>query len=856
MVKAYSRYSDSACAGLIHSDGSGQTVAWSSDGKSIFSAVGASVIEINAKTGAKVGTISCSETDLDEGLHTSSLSLRQPSRVSTLGVYGEYMCIGCTDGSVKVVNVVSSNFFRLTGHRGAVNCAVFGDNGSNILATGGRDTEIVVWDTLAEVGVCRLTGHKGEITGLVFLSRSDLLVSSSKDGTIKVWSIKLQLCVQTIACGTDVWSLGVCGSHLFVGSCERFLQVYKIVDDNLMINSDGLTVLVPFGNLDRPEPGDGRIVSISATGGKFVYCQTDRRVVEIWRIVSDQAEVTKRMKRRIKRQGSVEPESLDVPRASDFYVVASSVEAAAVALRYVATSKIKSMDVFNGVVALGLADNQIESFKCSVAEGGCAISATRSIKREGHRANISLLSLSSDTSRLLSVAGDSIIIWNGISLAFQRQIFSPFGSEILFVNWVNNDTLCVITRDGMFCHIDVNTGALVGESSCVLGEKRSLDSEKFVKCVSSAFENKIVIGDKNRRVCVLEIGANNTCTTHEIPDEPVCVSISPKTGMYIATGLLNSNIELVYTDTGKHYMSLFAHKLPVTSVCFSPDEQMVVSGSIDKNIKIWSIKFGNVLKSIRAHDAGITSLKFIPHTHLVWSAGRDGVVSLWDVDRFERVMSKVYSGEVLGIETSGDAGLVFSAAGCGIHQLTRSEEQMFIEEETEKAMELEVDGEAQRDDFKTESSVPTKSSLESVRLVERVVQMIEIDEEEINDAKIIFQKKKDLIKFITIDTHPSQLQQIIVSLPTGHARRLLSVIADVMENIQNAKTKKYPPGFPVEACVSAGLFLIQAQAKYLLGEHHSRAVLLRLGNLFHDAIQNEIENVGYATASMKFSHNL
>ena len=860
MVQAYSRYSEAGTAGLIHIDSAGQTIASSVDGKSIFSAVGTSVIEINAKTGTRVNSVSCSPKVFDEGMNASSLSLKQPCRATTLAVSVDSLAIGCTDGSMKIVSlplVEDDGGCQLTGHRGHVNAIAFSDVG-NLVATGGRDTEIVVWDMLGECGLCRLIGHGGEITSLKFLPGSrDFLISGSKDGLVKVWSMKLQICVQTFSPTTsgEVWSLTFVNNDLFIGSSDRVISVYRCLPtESLVVTSEGLTVLVPFGQLDRPEPSDGRIVTIGSSG-EHVFCQTDRRVVEIWRIVDEESEQKKRLKRRQKRNSEIE----DVLKASDCYVIASSIESASVALRYVANSRIKAMSVTSTSVVLGLADNQIEMFK--IKEGTLQ---SRSIKREGHRSLISALSLSSDSNKLLSVSGESIIVWNGVSLVYQKQIASPSG-EVIDAFWLDNDRVVVVTADGHLCAVDVNTGAIVGEPMRLGDDMEGKKQKKTsaVKCVYHK-DKKILIGMNDKRVLVIDILVEEpsfavvACHSN-LPDEPVCLTMGEKTGTYIAAGLLNGNVEVIYTDSGKHYMSLFAHKLPITSVAFSPDEQVVVSGSVDKNIKVWSIKFGNVLKSIRAHDSTITQLKFVPHTHLVWSTARDGVVSLWDIDRFERVLSKVHGGELLALELSPDAGMVFTAGSDrAICRLMRVEDQMFIEEEAEKAMELEVDGEAQRDDFRVngDSTLPTKSSIESVRLVERVVEMIEIDEDEINDATIVMQKKKDLVKFVAIDTPASQLQQIVVSLPTGHARKLLAVIADVLENIMDTKTNKFPPGFPVEACVSAGLFIIQAQAKYLLGEHHSRAVLLRLKDLFHHAIGNEIENVGIAAAGMRLSTNL
>ena len=879
MVKAYSRYTDSGSVGLIHTDAAGQTIAWSSNGKSLYSAVGTRLVELNAKTGSQVQSVSCSRSTLDEGLYSSALSLRQPARASTISATEEYLGMGCTDGSVRILALPLSaeekQVASYQGHRGSVNAIAFSEP-AGFIVTGGRDTEVVVWDLVGESGVCRLTGHKGEVTSVSFLpGNPDFVVSGSKDGVVKIWSVKLQICVQTITePKSEVWSIAFFKNRLIVGSSDKVLYVYAL-RENLFIDSDGLTVASFFGQLDRPEPADGRIVALSVSSGSTLLAQTDRRVIEMWRIVADEDEKNKRMKRRLKRKdgagAAADEEVGESARASDEFVIASSVENASVALRYVANAKVKAMAVnpTQPQIALGLADNEIELFKLATD----AIKETRAIKREGHRSSVISLAVSSDSKRLISVSAEAILVWNAISLVFQRLIYSPSGEVVdAFFMPGDADRVILVTVDGHCCVVDVNSGSVVGTPVCLWAavEEDEIPAPKKrkskgadlnqVKCVSlfvSVDDDscRLLIGDKERRATVVVVDADGGFTvvsSHELPDEPVCLVMSPKTNKYIAAGLLNSNIELIYSDSGKHYMSLYAHKLAVSAVAFSPDEQVVVSGSSDKSVKVWSVKFGNVLKSIRAHDSGVTKLCFVPHSHLVFSASRDGVLSLWDIDRFERVLSKVNhpGAEVLSVATSEDAGMVFTGGSDrAIRRITRGDDQMFIEDEMEKAMELEVEGEAQRDDLVGQEAA-TKSSIESVRMLDKIVQMIEVDESDL-EADAVLAKKKELVKFLATEMPAGDLQQVVITLPTGHARRLLAVIAEVLETVMNEK-RAFPLGFPVEQLVSAGLFLIQAQAKFLVGEPHSRAVLLKLKDLFHLAVRDQIKHVGTAAASLRF----
>jgi U3 small nucleolar RNA-associated protein 12 len=129
----------------------------------------------------------------------------------------------------------------LNGHKKAVSSLQFSADGLR-LASGSRDTEVILWDLVAEAGVCRLRGHRDEVTDVAFLEveeaaaageaaageggkegstaageasssqprgvRRSYLVSASKDTLIKVWSLDTFACVQTIAgMRSEVWSL-------------------------------------------------------------------------------------------------------------------------------------------------------------------------------------------------------------------------------------------------------------------------------------------------------------------------------------------------------------------------------------------------------------------------------------------------------------------------------------------------------------------------------------------------------------------------------------------------------------------------------------------------------------------------
>ena len=72
-----------------------------------------------------------------------------------------------------------------SGHRHAVTALRYSRSGA-LLASGSKDTDVVVWDVAAETGLFRLRGHRGQITDVAFVDRLNKLVSSSKDEQVRV----------------------------------------------------------------------------------------------------------------------------------------------------------------------------------------------------------------------------------------------------------------------------------------------------------------------------------------------------------------------------------------------------------------------------------------------------------------------------------------------------------------------------------------------------------------------------------------------------------------------------------------------------------------------------------------------
>lgn len=113
-----------------------------------------------------------------------SIAVNSDGQLVALGGNGSGSRFGA---EIQVVSVASrSEKSRLTGHTGEVYCLDFMP-GTGLIASGGSDIWIRIWDAASGRELIRLSGHLGVIQALKFSPNGALLATASGDGTVLLW---------------------------------------------------------------------------------------------------------------------------------------------------------------------------------------------------------------------------------------------------------------------------------------------------------------------------------------------------------------------------------------------------------------------------------------------------------------------------------------------------------------------------------------------------------------------------------------------------------------------------------------------------------------------------------------------
>jgi U3 small nucleolar RNA-associated protein 12 len=374
---------------------------------------------------------------------------------------------------------------------------------------------------------------------------------------------------------------------------------------------------------------------------------------------------------------------------------------------------------------------------------------------------------------------------------------------------------------------------------------------------------------------------------HELNDDVLCARFTPE-GKHVVAALLDASIRILFTDSLKLFLTLYGHQLPVLCVSASSDGELLASGAADKTIKIWGLDFGDCHRSLHGHTESVMCVAFVRETHFFFSSSKDKTVRYWDADHFEQILClKGHHADVWAMAPSRSGSFVVSASkDRSLRLWKRSDEQVFLEEEREAALEeLFEAGLEKRQEYaeaeeeeaaalgmepQAEAAAAGRRTMETVKGAERVLEALKTLTEEServaeyenahakwtargaagegskqpvlvpNMLLLGLDQGAYLLKALS-SVRATELEQALLLLPFDAAKALLTRLLPLV-----------PRAPPVELMAKVILFLLRVHHKQIVGSAGLLTMLNALDTSLRSRLAQEHGVIGYNLAAMRY----
>ncbi len=541
------------------------------------------------------------------------------------------------------------------GHKSAITTLAFDKDGVR-LASGSKDTDIIVWDLVAETGLFKLRGHKDQVTGLHYihtggglstadvetngddsltngLSNSDsqdagYLLSTSKDALIKIWDIGSQHCMETHVAQSngECWSMGVSAdqSGVITAGNDGELKVWSNDLVGLARAAKEVSGVTHKGFLRERgilyRQGKDRTIGVHFhPKGTYIAAHGSDRSVDLWKIRSE-SEVQKTMARKRKRRkekalagagqdGKVNGDLIDGKKDIEDL---SSAHITDVIVPYVivrTTGKLRSMAWASRRaeksfrLLLATTNNQLELYdvtmkqKDRISKSDEPPDYTRSfsVDTPGHRTDVRSLALSSDDRMLASACNGSLKIWNVRTQSCIRTLDCGYA---LCATFLPGDKIVVVgNRNGELELYDIASSTLIDTVKAHEGPIWTLHVHPDGRSMATGS------ADKSAKFYGFEV------IQEEIP----------------GTKRTTPRFKLAHTRTLKISDDIL-------SLRFSPDSRLIALSLLDNTVKVFFVDSLKLFLNLYGHKLPVLSMDISYDSKLIVTCSADKNVRLWGLD--------------------------------------------------------------------------------------------------------------------------------------------------------------------------------------------------------------------------------
>lgn len=432
-----------------------------------------------------------------------------------------------------------------------------------------------------------LTGHEADITSSSFSSNGKFVVTSSRDGTARVWSSQKGTMICVLEGHNDKFVntafFSPDGTQIVTASNDETIKIWKATNGRLIKTLKGHTNAV-----------NSAIFSLDS---KWILSASEDHTCRLWDMINKEEKATLFGHRK-----SVTCVNFS---CDGKYMISSSSD-----------GTIKIWDAIDNwkLIKTFMNVRKRISYVTFSPDGN-------QILFSSFDNSISVLDFQSER-KLFSIVCQK----PGISSFVYSANYSHDGRKIITA-LRNSNIKCWSSKDGsLLATIDWDT------EDCHIGDVLYVEfSHDDNLIVSAGVDGNVKLWDAKSYRIICTLKGHSSAVWHALftNDDKCLITTS-------------SDYTIIIWDIEKRSIikRIDGHIRAVRTLTISPDDRVFATASDDKSIKVWDFKTGFILATYEGHSNNIENIAFSPDGKTIASASYDSTIKIWDFLPLEELVQK------------------------------------------------------------------------------------------------------------------------------------------------------------------------------------------------------------------------
>ncbi|XP_043197906.1 transducin beta-like protein 3 [Amphibalanus amphitrite] len=484
------------------------------------------------------------------------------------------------------------------------------DNTATLVASGGVDGTVKVWDIVRQYCTHNLKGSVGVISTIEFYQKEKelFIYASGDDSVIRCWNLSTSEVTQELKGHfSKVTSLSICRAtqQLMSSGRDKVLMLWDLRDGSLVRTVAThevmeVAVLVPPG---------GSVAGIECGGTTHAITAGERGVLRVWNLSTSECVFTQGEH----SSSSMICQLLFSEKNSTMTVVNHEHN---ILMYDIQTAELKRQYV-------GFSDEILDVVFCGEKESNVAVATNSSVIKVYEVDTFNCQLVNGHTNTVLSLAVSPV----------NKNLFASSSKDNTIRLWRLTDAqkiVCLAVGSGHTASVTSVAWSQLTTSFVVSGAE-----DKCVKVWD--IPASAVAAKKNESAAApAALHCRRTEIAHDKDINSVAVSPNDR---LLATASQDKTARLYATEGLALTGVMRGHRRGVWSVTFSPVDQIAATCSADCTVRLWSITDASCVKTFEGHDSSVLRVAFLCRGMQLLTCSADGLLKLWSVKTNECVQT-------------------------------------------------------------------------------------------------------------------------------------------------------------------------------------------------------------------------